>query len=97
MNFSELLQNDLNEIEQIKRRHIAKEQREIKKENKTSKSLIFNVGECFLKYFPEYLSLQPNLSKADKDVEFASLEKFLSTIANDEELLHKIRKQTDES
>lgn len=72
---------ELLKLEQAEKRERLQINREKSARQKRDKSRRFIVGEIFLEIFPEFLSLQPQLTKQDNDREFRVLRDFLSAVA----------------
>lgn len=72
---------ELMRLEQIEKREQLRANREKSIRKRTNASRCFIVGEIFLEIFPEFLSLEPQLTRQDNDYEFRVLRDFLSAVA----------------
>jgi hypothetical protein len=68
---------------QEERRRIRDDNRENDRRRKIAIRRQIIIGEIVAKYFPAVLNLEPQLKRADTDVEFAVLEEFVSRVADD--------------
>jgi hypothetical protein len=82
--------------DQLMRQKKSKEVQDRKKKMAADKKRELIVGGIVVKWFPEILSLQPRLTNAENQTEFASLENILSLIAADTEYLNRLKEMTRE-
>ena len=80
---NERIKKNLEALLQIERQHTAKKIRDKRKKNAVETRRKIIIGELFIKYFPEALSLHPCLNAAKSKIEFECLENFLQTLSND--------------
>jgi len=82
--------NDKNMFADARERAAQEEHRRIRNMNRendrqrkiaTRRQII--IGGIVIKYFPTIINLQPQLKRADTDIEFAGLDEFVSTVAGD--------------
>ena len=80
-------------IAKTRRQRSAEEKAARDKLKKLNDRRNYILGELLCKYFPELMELEPGSTKAENAARFAPFENFLSTLADDPELMNELKER----
>ena len=93
INVNDHLKGVISRVEQLKNQRKSRERREQEAKRKLDTRRNIIIGELVCRYFPDVMRLQPQRSKADNAAEFEAFASILSTLANDTELLVRLKEE----
>lgn len=96
INVNDHLKKSVARIEQLKNQKKSKERREQEAKRKMDTRRYIIIGELVCKYFPDAMKYQPQRSKADNAKEFETFANILNLLADNTELLAKLKKEAAE-
>ena len=93
MLIEEQIAKELTKIEQLKRQKRSKDIREKRKKKEIDTRRQIIVGKLILKYFPEFLRLQPCRTEAENNIELETLNVLISILADDKQYVLELKKR----